>query len=236
VEHLVAKLVDLGVPTPPVPKRLSPQLAAEVAGEASKLVARYVAQSGRGREAFPALVLRALKQARYDPHNLGHAGLAAAAYCHFTSPIRRYPDLVVHRALLRELGLGDDPAPEDLHHLAEHVSAREREAAQLEYLADEICLAWLLERRLFELGWQEPWPGEIVGLIGSGLFVRFGEVFEGFLPARRLHGEFFEVNGLGTALAGRTTGRAYRLGDAIEVRVEQIARSEGKVELALARA
>ena len=71
-------------------------------------------------------------------------------------------------------------------------------------------------------------------MIGSGLFIRFGEVFEGFLPARRLHGEFFELNTLGTALAGRTTGRAYRLGDAIEVRVEKIARTEGKVDLALA--
>jgi ribonuclease R len=234
VEQLVAKLAELGVPTPPVPDRLTPQDAARVAGEASKLVARYAEQSGRGRVAFPALVLRSLKQARYDPRNLGHAGLASPAYCHFTSPIRRYPDLVVHRALLRELGLGDDPLPADLHELAEHASEREREAAQIEYLADEICLAWLLDRRLFERGWEEPWHGEIAGLIGSGLFVRFGEVFEGFLPARRLHGEFFEINALGTALAGRTTGRTYRLGDAIEVRVEKISRNDGKVELALA--
>ncbi|MDP9284931.1 MAG: RNB domain-containing ribonuclease [Actinomycetota bacterium] len=233
VEQLVAKLTDLGVPTPPVPERLSPQQAAVLAGETSKRVARYVEQSGRGREAFPALVLRALKQARYDPANLGHSGLASTAYCHFTSPIRRYPDLVVHRALLRELGLSDDPEPDDLPFLAEHASEREREAARLEYLADDICLAWLLERRLFERGWEEPWAGEVTGLIGSGLFVRFGEVFEGFLPARRLHGEFFELNPLGTALAGRTTGRKYRLGDPLEVRVESIARNEGKVELAL---
>jgi ribonuclease R len=233
VEQLLAKLADLGVPTPPVPERLSPQQAAIVAGEASKLVATYAEQSGRGREAFPALVLRALKQARYDPRNLGHAGLASTAYCHFTSPIRRYPDLVVHRALLDELGLAGDPLPGDLQALAEHTSEREREAARVEYLADEICLAWLLERQLYERGWDERWPGEVVGLIGSGLFVRFGEVFEGFLPARRLHGEFFELTPLGTALAGRTTGRTYRLGDPIEVRVEQISRNEGKVELAL---
>jgi ribonuclease R len=234
VEHLLAKLADLGVPTPPAPERLSPQEAAVLAGAASTLVARYTEQAKRGREAFPALVLRALKQARYDPHNLGHAGLASPAYCHFTSPIRRYPDLVVHRALLRELGLSDDPGPADLVALAVHTSEREREAAQIEYLADEICLAWLLERRLYEAGWEERFEGEIIGLIGSGLFVRFGEVFEGFLPARRLHGEFFELNRLGTALAGRTTGRTYRLGDPIEVRVESIARNEGKVDLSLA--
>jgi ribonuclease R len=234
VEHLLAKLADLGVPTPPAPERLSPQEAAVLAGAASTLVAQYTEQAKRGREAFPALVLRALKQARYDPHNLGHAGLASPAYCHFTSPIRRYPDLVVHRALLRELGLADDPGPADLVELAVHTSEREREAAQIEYLADEICLAWLLERRLYEAGWEERFEGEIIGLIGSGLFVRFGEVFEGFLPARRLHGEFFELNRLGTALAGRTTGRTYRLGDPIEVRVESIARNEGKVDLSLA--
>ena len=83
---------------------LSPQSAAELAGEVSRRVTAYVAQSGRGKEAFPSLVLRALKRARYDERNLGHAGLASPAYCHFTSPIRRYPDLVVHRVLLRELG------------------------------------------------------------------------------------------------------------------------------------
>jgi ribonuclease R len=235
IEHLLARLTDLGVPTPPVPERMSPRQAAALAGEISTRVAQYTAQSGRGREAFPALVLRALKQARYDPKNLGHSGLASDAYAHFTSPIRRYPDLVVHRVLLRELGLSDDPPPSDLVDLAEHASEREREAARIEYLADEICLAWLLDKRLFERGWEEPWTGEVIGLIGSGLFVRFGDVFEGFLPARRLHGEFFELNELATALVGRTTGKAYRLGDAIEVRVESIAKSEGKVELALSQ-
>ena len=235
VELLISKLADLGVPTPPVPERLDPAEAGAVAGAASERVTEYVSRAGRGRDAFPALVLRALKQARYDPRNLGHSGLASTAYCHFTSPIRRYPDLVCHRALLRELGVSDEPLPEDLPELAEQASVRERTAAQLEYLADEICLAWLLERRLFELGWEAAFEGEIVGLIPSGLFARFGEVFEGFLPARRLAGDYFELNDLGTALAGRRSGRTYRLGDAIEVRVQEIRRNEGKIEIALAR-
>jgi ribonuclease R len=118
--------------------------------------------------------------------------------------------------------------------LAEHASVRERASAQVEYRADEICLAWLLERRLFELGWESVFEGEITGLIPSGLFVRFDEVFEGFVPARRLPGDHFELNPLGTALVGRRGGRTYRLGDRVEVRVADIRRSEGKVELALA--
>jgi ribonuclease R len=233
IERLIAQLADLDVPTPPMPERVTPGQAAELAGAISRRVTEYVAESGRGRDAFPTLVLRALKQARYDSANLGHSGLASTAYCHFTSPIRRYPDLVVHRALLDELGIGDTRVPDDLAGLAEHTSSREREAAQVEYLADDICLAWLLEDKLLERGWDEPWEGEVTGAIGSGLFVRFGDVFEGLLPARRLHGEFYELNELGTALVGRRSGRRYRLGDAIAVRVEGIAKHEGKVELAL---
>jgi len=233
VSLLLAKLADLDVPTPPAPDDPSPADAARIAAEVSERVTEYVEKSGRGREAFPALVLRSLKQARYDPRNLGHSGLASPAYCHFTSPIRRYPDLVVHRALLRELGAGDDPPPADLGELAGHTSGREREAAEIEYQADDICLAWLLERELFERGWETPWTGEITGVIPSGLFVRFGDVFEGYLPARRLPGDYFELNTLGTALAGRRSGRVFRLGNPIEVAVEEIRRWEGKVELSL---
>src|SRR5262249_29840224 len=160
-----------------------------------------------------------------------HSGLASPAYCHFTSPIRRYPDLIVHRALVGELGVGDDPVPDHLGQLADHTSDREREAAQTEYLADDICLAWLLDDTLLERGWDEPWQGEITGAIGSGLFVRFGDVFEGLLPARRLQSDYYELNATGTALVGRRSGRRFRLGDRIAVRVEHIARNEGKVEL-----
>jgi ribonuclease R len=232
VTRLLTKLADLDVPTPPAPEadRMSPSEAARIAADASERVSEYVERARRGREAFPALVLRSLKQARYFPQNLGHAGLASTAYCHFTSPIRRYPDLIVHRALLHELGQGDDPVPEDLDESAEHCSVQEREAAQIEYHADDICLAWLLEEVLFERGWETVFSGEITGLIGSGLFVRFGDVFEGFVPVRRLHG-YYEINELETALVGRRGGSSYRLGEPIEVTVEDIRRTEGKVEL-----
>jgi ribonuclease R len=231
--RLIAVLADLGVPTPaaPDPDHLTPANAAELAAEISERVTDYVRRSGRGAAAFPPLVLRSLKQARYDPANLGHSGLASPAYCHFTSPIRRYPDLVCHRSLLEELGVSDELIAEDLHELAEHASAREREATDVEYAADAICLAWLLERRLFEQGWEHVFEGEITGVIPSGVFVRFDEVFEGYVPARSLGGDFYELNELGTALEGRRTGRAYRLGDPLGVCVEKIERPTGKVEL-----
>jgi len=212
---------------------MSPAEAAQVAARTSEVVSEYVAKAGRGREAFPALVLRALKQAQYDPRNLGHSGLASTAYTHFTSPIRRYPDLVVHRALLRAIGQGDDPLPDDLQETAEHTSETERAATDTEYRAYEICAAWLLERTLFERGWDERFTGEVIGLIPSGLFARFGDVFEGFVPARRMHGDYYELNDLGTALVGRRGGQRFRLGDEIDVRVEEIRRAEGKIELAL---
>jgi ribonuclease R len=232
IELLLAKLADLEIPTPPVPDRLTPSEAARLASRVSSRIAEYTAQAGRGEEAFPTLVLRALKQARYDERNLGHSGLTSRAYCHFTSPIRRYPDLVCHRALLSELGLGSDAVPDGIGELAAWTSLREREAAEVEYRADAICLAWFLERRLFEEGWDAAFDGEIVGAIESGAFVRFDGVFEGFLPARRLPGEYFELNALATALVGRRTGFAYRLGDPISVRVESIDRADGKVGLA----
>ena len=229
---LLAKLAQLEVPTPPAPKggSLAPEEAEKLTASIAETVSEYVSRSGRGREAFPTLVLRALERARYDVRNLGHSGLASRAYCHFTSPIRRYPDLVCHRILLRELGLGEDAISGDLDLLAEHCSAVEREATEVEFHADEICLAWLLDRRQRIEGPDERFAGEITGLIDSGLFVRFGEVFEGFLPARRLGGDYFQLDPLGTALEGRRGGRR-RLGDAIEVEVERIERHSGKVEL-----
>jgi ribonuclease R len=197
-------------------------------------VARYVASSGRGRAAFPPLVLRSLERARYDTQNLGHSGLAFPAYCHFTSPIRRYPDLVCHRALVAHLGQGP-PAPADedeLARLAEASSHREREAALVERRGDDVCLAFLLEDVLFERGWDEAFTGEVVGLIEGAVFVRFGDVFQGMLPAGRLGGgERWELDRLGVYLAGLTTGARLRLGDEVRVSVRSIDRPRGRVLL-----
>jgi ribonuclease R len=119
-----------------------------------------------------------------------------------------------------------------LPELAEHASAKERVIAQVEHRADDICLAWLLEEVLHERGWETTFQGEITGVIGSGLFARFGEVFEGYIPVRKLPG-YFELDALGTALVARRGGRRYRIGDRLEVRVTDIDRPAGKIEIAL---
>ena len=236
VERLVEQLASLGVPTPPVPRgALSPQQAAEVVGEASQLVERWVLQRGHGRRALTSLVLRSLKQAYYDYQNIGHAGLQSPRYCHFTSPIRRYPDLICHRGLMSGL-TGEVPVPQSsfVAEAGPWASAREREAMTIERDADDIALAFLLERMLaFETGWEAEFEGEVVGLVGSGAFVAFGAElkFEGMLPVRRMRGDWWELNEEGTMLVGTRSGGTVRLGDLVRVRVDSVDAPRGRVDL-----
>ncbi len=238
VRELLDALEELDVPTPAFPggEGVPAEKLAEAFGRLTRLVAETSAREGRGRQAWSTLLLRSLKQARYGPVNLGHFGLASPAYLHFTSPIRRYPDLVTHRSLLLHLGEGGGELGDaELAAAAEDCSALERSIAKLELGADDVALCFLLERRLAEDGWEQEFSGEIIGLVGAGLFVRFGDVYEGFLSSRRLGGERFEVSPHETALVGETTGRRYRLGDGIQVTVERVDRLRGRVDLFLAQ-
>lgn len=235
VEAMIEKLAALEVPVPAVPRTMSPQQAADVAAEASRMAAEYSRKHGRGAEAFGSMVLRSLKQAYYSPKNLGHAGLASSRYCHFTSPIRRYPDVVAHRALLAGLGLDDSaPRAHELDDLGVMTSEAERFAMKIERSADDVCLAFLLERRLAEgpRGGPPPvWKGEVVGLISKGWFVRFGEEgFEGFLPVRKMRG-WWDPDEHESQLIDSDSGRAIRLGDPIEVTVGAVEAARGRVDL-----
>jgi ribonuclease R len=234
VEFLLEQLASLDLPTPPAPKQMSPQQAADVVTEASKLVAREAGE----RQAPRILVLRALKQAYYSPKNLGHAGLNSARYVHFTSPIRRWPDVIAHRSLLQGLGIDSAALPShDLGEAGEICSTVEREAMKIERDADDVCLAFLLERRLAEARASEDpsFEGEVVGLIEKGAFVRFGdEGFEGMLPVRRLRG-WWTLNEVGTALEAGS-GRRLALGDSVEVTVDRVETARGRVDLSHAGA
>jgi ribonuclease R len=239
VERLIDQLASLSVPTPPVPgpvAYLTAQQAGELVGEASTMVADWVRRNeGRGARALNSLVLRALKQAHYDDRNLGHAGLASSGYCHFTSPIRRYPDLICHRALLS--AIAGEPAPDAtwVHAAGPWTSTRERAAMVIERDADDVAGCFLLERMLFESGGgrEAVFEGEVIGLIGAGAFIAFGErgQFEGMLPVRRLGGDWWELNEEATMLIGTRNGGAIRLGDTVEVRVGSIDAARGRVDL-----
>jgi ribonuclease R len=239
IERLVEQLDALGVPTPPLGQGLSPREAGEIAAAASRLARREAARRGHGREAYTSLVLRSMKQAHYSERNSGHAGLGSEAYTHFTSPIRRYPDLVVHRALLAALGEGEEPPRlRECRDVAADSSARERESAKIEHAADDVCAAHLLERELRERGPETVFEGEVSGVIRAGAFVSFGgelgDVYEGMLPARTLPGERYELDRAEVALVGRGSGKALRLGDPIEVRVSGVDSGRGRSDLELA--
>jgi ribonuclease R len=239
VERLVEQLQSLGVPTPPVPRgHLTPQQAADLTGEASRVVSDWTGKQGHGGRALTTLVLRSLKQAYYDNRNLGHSGLASPYYCHFTSPIRRYPDLICHRALLSTIAGGPPPDSSWVAAAGPWTSAREREAMTIERDADDIAGCFLLERALSETGRDTVFAGEVVGLIGAGAFVVFGEqqLFEGMLPVRKLRSDWWELNDEGTMLLGSRNGGTIRLGDAIQVAVERVDAPRGRVDLLPAQA
>jgi ribonuclease R len=156
---------------------------------------------------------------------------------HFTSPIRRYPDLVAHRGLLSAIGAGEEtPRAAGLAEVGAHCSERERDAARLERDADSVCACFLLERELFEGGPDTGFEGEVSGVVGAGAFVRFGgalaDVYEGFLPARRIGGrERYELDATETMLVGQRGGGAIRIGDPVSVTVDRVEAPRGRVDL-----
>ena len=168
VSLLLAKLTELGVPTPPVPDVLTSQAAAELAGEISRRVAEYVEQSGRGREAFPRSCC-ARSSGRATTRGTS-ATRASRARRTATSP-RRSGATPTSSSTVRCCASSAWATTRCRTSWRSSPSTRRRASARrrrLEYLADEICLAWLLDDRLRERGWDEPWEGEIIGLIGAG--------------------------------------------------------------------
>lgn len=203
------------------PKHLY-RLLEETRGEKTEKLVRY-------------LVLRSLPQAYYSAVNEGHYGLASGFYCHFTSPIRRYPDLIVHR-ILKQVVISGDFNPEKRKRLqarllsvAHQASVRERLAIEAERASADIKKAQYMEQKIGEI-----YSGIINGVTNFGIFVELDNTIEGMIPISEVDNDSYVYHEKSAALVGERTRKTFKLGDSIRVQVVRANREEGKVTFGLA--
>ncbi len=185
------------------------------------------------RELVSVVMLRSQSQAEYSPDNIGHFGLSLKRYAHFTSPIRRYADLIVHRGLVRSFGLGEGGLTQKdidrLSRTAEDISAFERRAMAAERDSTDRYIAAFMSDRV-----GAEFPGRISGVTRFGLFVRLSETgADGLVPVRSLGREFFHHDERTHALVGEKSGLTFRLGDRVRVRVDEATPLTGGLRFAL---
>ena len=205
-----------GVAVPPAP--VTPPALSEA-------LARAKAASSLPNWIWDILALRSLAQARYETRRLGHFGLALATYVHFTSPIRRYSDLLVHRILL-----GWRPSADELDEVCAHISATERRAESAERMVDNWLKCALIEHRV-----GETFSGRVAGVTGFGLFVELdGTGVQGLLHIGSLGADYFHHVPAAMALVGERSGRRFALGDAVKVVLQDVSPPMGRVDLRLA--
>ena len=187
-----------------------------VAGDPHAVQQALAASSGRSEgELVSTLLLRSMKRAVYRPENGGHYGLASAAYTHFTSPIRRYPDLVVHRMLKAQLTRRPERFDQEvaaLPWIAEHSSDQERVADAAARESQELKIIEYLQR---DVG--KAFSAVVSGVAAYGLYVRLENTAEGFVPVRSLGREYFAFDPARHSLCGQETGTVYRLGQRVPV-------------------
>ncbi|GGD88284.1 ribonuclease R [Aureimonas endophytica] len=176
-------------------------------------------RAGEHEHLVNEIVLRTQSQAIYSPENLGHFGLNLMRYAHFTSPIRRYADLVVHRALVAALGLGEGGLTKEeearLTETADEISKAERRAMAAERETVDRLIAHHLAERV-----GDQFDGRITGVTKSGLFVSLpGFGADGFIPISTLGHEYFDFDEAAHSLVGSRSGTGFRLGDAVEVKL-----------------
>lgn len=195
-----------------------------------------LASKGTKEEAVISRVtLRSLRKARYAPECLGHFGLAMADYCHFTSPIRRYPDLTVHRLLKAMLhGELDEKQRADwaqrMEEIAQHCSQRELAALEAERAADDLKKCEYMKDRI---GTVE--TGIISGVAQYGFFVQLPNTVEGMVRIGSMGDDYYILDEQNYRMVGRSTGKVYRLGDQVTIRVTGADLETGNVDFVLER-
>ena len=203
-------------------------------GDQRALQAAVSASRGRAEgELVSSLVLRSMKRAVYREKNCGHYGLASATYCHFTSPIRRYPDLMVHRMLKAELfGRPEkfDQMTTNLGWICEHSSGMEREADDAQRESEELKLAEYLQQFV-----GQSFSAIVSGVSQGGLYARLENTAEGFIPVRTLGDDYFSFDAARYALTGEETGARYRLGQRIAVVLFAVDPRVPQIDLRLAQ-
>jgi ribonuclease R len=192
LEALAGRLAAVGVSEEPTPENLG-----------------TIAQKAKS-DAVNYLILRSIPRALYSSHDAGHYGLALEHYAHFTSPIRRYADILVHRALL-----GDDP-PQDLDALASHISEREYRSVICERTADQYTLMWLMRDRV-----GATLEGTVVSTTTFGLFVELETGATGLVHVSKLPG-WWELEPSGVVLSNDAIGVSYRVGDRVLVELVDV--------------
>jgi ribonuclease R len=193
------------------------------------------ASKGKTHEAvMNDVVLRSQAQAIYDPANIGHFGLNLAKYAHFTSPIRRYADLIVHRALIKAFDLGEqgltDHEMPTLGSVAEHITMTERRAMAAERDSNDRYVAAYMEERVGQI-----FEARVTGVTRFGLFVRVaGSGAEGLIPIRSLGSDYFHHNEKSQALVGQRSHQRYGMGDTLRVKLVEAAPLTGGLRFTLA--
>ena len=220
LEELTLFLRSFGFKVPP-PGKMTPKHLADIIDRvAGKPEAELV----------ETVVLRSLKQARYQPRNIGHFGLGLAAYAHFTSPIRRYPDLLVHRAIkwIVEKGSvkGFPYSMPEMEQLGERCSRYERRADEAVWDVEEQLKCIYMSERI-----GEEYRAIVTSVVPFGLFVRVPELkIDGLVHVSWLPRDYYHRDATGTRLTGQRTGRTYRLTDALDVRLAGVNLEERKID------
>lgn len=177
------------------------------------------------------VMLRSMQQAKYDPQSLGHFGLATEFYTHFTSPIRRYPDTIVHRLIRTYLieGKLDEATREkwnaQLPEIAQHTSKMERRAVEAERETDELKKAEFMEDKI-----GEEYDGMISSVTNFGMFVELPNTIEGLVHVSYMTDDYYRFDERHYAMIGERTGNVYRIGDQITVRVVKVNKEEKAID------